>query len=52
MRYDRVRLTVAEGDLVYVLSDGRFGATPYIFHDLFRVANGRAAEHWDVTVPA
>src|SRR5271154_5791271 len=52
MKYDRMRVIVAEGDFVYVLSDGHFGGAPYTFHDLFRVAGGRALEHWDVMVPA
>jgi predicted SnoaL-like aldol condensation-catalyzing enzyme len=50
MKYRRRHHTVAEGDFVYTLSEGDFGGTPYAFHDLFRVADGRAAEHWDVMV--
>ena len=52
MKYDRMRVIVAEGNFVYVLSDGHFAGAPYTFHDLFRVAGGRAAEHWDVMVQA
>ena len=39
---------VAEGDFVYNHSHGGFAGTPFVFHDLFRVAGGRVAEHWDV----
>jgi predicted SnoaL-like aldol condensation-catalyzing enzyme len=48
MRYSDVLHVVAEGDFVYTHSHGSFGGTPFVFHDLFRVAGGRAAEHWDV----
>jgi len=42
-------MVVAEGDLVMV--HGRyvgFGPKPMIAVDIFRVANGKLAEHWDV----
>ena len=42
-------MAVAEGDLVMV--HGRyvgFGPKPMIAVDIFRVANGKLAEHWDV----
>ena len=32
-------------------SEGLFGGERYTFYDLFRVANGRAVEHWDVMTP-
>jgi predicted SnoaL-like aldol condensation-catalyzing enzyme len=48
MRYSDVLHVVAEGDFVYTHSHGSFAGTPFVFHDLFRVAAGRAAEHWDV----
>ncbi|WP_067677682.1 nuclear transport factor 2 family protein [Nocardia miyunensis] len=51
MKYDGIEQVVAEGDFAYVRSEGAFGGEPYIFHDLFRVADGRCAEHWDVMVP-
>jgi predicted SnoaL-like aldol condensation-catalyzing enzyme len=52
MKYSELLHTVAEGDFVYAHSNGTFGGTEFVFHDLFRVANGRAVEHWDVMVPA
>lgn len=42
-------MAVAEGDLVMV--HGRyigFGPKPMIAVDIFRMANGKLAEHWDV----
>lgn len=51
MKYDGIRQVVAEGDFAYVRSEGAFGGQPFVFHDLFRVADGRCVEHWDVMVP-
>lgn len=48
MVYDRRRFTVAEGDLALIASEGTFGGKPTVFYDLFRVQDGRIAEHWDV----
>lgn len=48
MTYTQVHELVAEGNFGYTYSDGVFGSVPYVFHDLFRVADGRAVEHWDV----
>lgn len=43
---------VAEGDLVVVHSRiTGLGPTPMIVFDLFRVNNGKVAEHWDVLAP-
>jgi predicted SnoaL-like aldol condensation-catalyzing enzyme len=50
MRYDGITHVVAEGDVAYVRSEGTFANEPFVFHDLFRVAGGRCAEHWDVMV--
>ena len=32
---------------VLVLSEGTLGGQPTAFYDLFRVQDGRIAEHWD-----
>ena len=50
MRYDGIRQVVADGDFAYIRSEGTFADTPYVFHDLFRVAGDRCVEHWDVMV--
>jgi len=42
-------LVIADGD--YVAVHGRYvgwGAKPMVATDIFRVANGKVAEHWDV----
>ncbi|MFD3309542.1 hypothetical protein [Streptomyces sp. NPDC058694] len=51
LTYSDVLDVVAEGDFAYIRSVGVFAGADYVFHDLFRVADGRAAEHWDVMVP-
>jgi predicted SnoaL-like aldol condensation-catalyzing enzyme len=51
MTYSAVHHTVAEHDFVFTLSEGAFGGAPFAFYDLFRVAAGRAVEHWDVMTP-
>ncbi|PRD47722.1 nuclear transport factor 2 family protein [Sphingobacterium haloxyli] len=48
MKYDIVHKVLGEGNFVLVLSEGSFGNDPIAFYDLFRVENGRIAEHWDV----
>lgn len=50
MRYDGIRQVVADGDFAYVRSEGTFATAPHVFHDLFRVADGKCVEHWDVMV--
>ncbi len=52
MTYDGIRQVAVEGDFAYLRSEGQFGGQPFVFHDLFRVADGKIAEHWDVMVPA
>ncbi len=54
MQYDKVHLVVAEGNFVLTVSEGTLGGTHTSFYDLFRVENGKIAEHWDIleTIPA
>lgn len=40
-----------EGNFVLALSEGDISGTPTAFYDLFRVENGKLAEHWDVISP-
>ena len=44
---------LGEGNFVLVVSEGSFGGKPTAFYDLFRVENGKIAEHWDTleTIP-
>lgn len=54
MQYDKVHLVVAEGNFVLTVSEGTLGGAHTSFYDLFRVENGKIAEHWDIleTIPA
>ncbi|WP_128547050.1 nuclear transport factor 2 family protein [Larkinella soli] len=54
MKYDTIHRVLGEGDFVLVMSEGSFGGKPTSFYDLFRVENGKIAEHWDTieTIPA
>ncbi|MGQ7844685.1 nuclear transport factor 2 family protein [Granulosicoccus sp. 3-233] len=48
MSYSSTPLIVAEGNFVFTASAGEQGGTPTAFFDLFRVADGKIVEHWDV----
>ncbi len=51
MTYTDVHNTVAEGEFVFVQAQGHFGDQATAFYDLFRVEDGKIAEHWDVVFP-
>lgn len=48
MEYHKVHKVLGEGNFVLVMSEGAFAGKPTSFYDLFRVADGKIAEHWDV----
>lgn len=48
MIYDNVHQVLAEGNFVLAVSEGTFGGAPTSYYDLWRVENGKIAEHWDV----
>lgn len=48
MIYDKIHMVLAEGNFVLAVSEGTFGGTPTAYYDLWRVENGKIAEHWDV----
>ena len=48
MIYTTVHQVLAQGDYVLALSEGTFGGAPTSYYDLWRVENGKIAEHWDV----
>ena len=48
MMYDEVHMVLAEGNFVLAVSEGTFGGAPTSYYDLWRVENGKIAEHWDV----
>ena len=49
IRYDRAHRLLAEGDFVLTVSEGSLSGVHSSFYDLFRIANGKIAEHWDTT---
>jgi predicted SnoaL-like aldol condensation-catalyzing enzyme len=48
--YKKVHQVIAEGEFVLTQSEGEFGV-PVAYYDLFRVADGKIVEHWDVVAP-
>ncbi|WP_109831805.1 nuclear transport factor 2 family protein [Reichenbachiella versicolor] len=48
LKYDKVHRVLGEGNFVLTVSEGTFGDDYNAFYDLFRVENGKIAEHWDV----
>lgn len=48
MKYDKIHNVLGQGNFVLVVSEGSFGEKHTSFYDLFRVENGKIAEHWDV----
>ncbi|MFT2008711.1 nuclear transport factor 2 family protein [Pontibacter sp. 13R65] len=54
MKYDKVHQVLGEGNFVLVVSEGELGDMHTAFYDLFRVENGKIAEHWDTleTIPS
>jgi predicted SnoaL-like aldol condensation-catalyzing enzyme len=47
MKYDRIHNVLGEEDYVLVVSEGSFAGRHTSFYDLFRMAGGKVAEHWD-----
>ena len=46
--YTQIHKVLGEGNFVLVISEGQMAGTHSTFYDLFRVQEGRIAEHWDV----
>lgn len=46
--YQRIHKILGEGNFVLVISEGLFEGASTSFYDLFRISNGKIAEHWDV----
>lgn len=51
MKYDTIHKVLGEGNFVLVVSEGHLGGVHSSFYDLFRVENGKIAEHWDTIEP-
>ena len=45
--YKRVHMVLGEGNFVLVVAEATFGGVPTAIYDLFRIENGKIAEHWD-----
>lgn len=48
MQYDTLHMVIGQGNFVLTVSEGKLGDKHTSFYDLFRVENGKIAEHWDV----
>ena len=48
MEYFRLHKVLGCGNFVLAVSEGAFAGKPTSYYDLFRVENGKIAEHWDV----
>ena len=48
MVYTEMHLLLGEGNFVLAASEGTLGGVPVTYYDLFRVEDGKIAEHWDV----
>lgn len=49
MEYDTIHKVLGEGNFVLTVSEGKFGKGDHTsYYDLFRVADGKIVEHWDV----
>ena len=48
MIYEKNHIVLGEGNFVLAVSEGQFGGEHTSFYDLFRLENGKIAEHWDI----
>ena len=48
MVYEKNHIVLGEGNFVLAVSEGKFAGKHTSFYDLFRIENGKIAEHWDV----
>lgn len=48
MEFHKVHKILGEGNFVLAISEGAFAGKATAYYDLFRVENGKIAEHWDV----
>lgn len=48
MIYKETHLLIGQGNFVLAASEGTLGGVPVTYYDMFRVENGKIAEHWDV----
>jgi len=48
MEFHKLHKIIGEGNFVLSMSEGEFAGAPTSYYDLFRIDNGKIAEHWDV----
>lgn len=48
IKYTKVHHVIGQGNFVLAMSEGTLGDKPTAYYDLFRVEDGKIAEHWDV----
>jgi predicted SnoaL-like aldol condensation-catalyzing enzyme len=48
MTVSKINLVLGQGNFVLVAASGAIAGKPVAYYDLFRVQNGKIAEHWDV----
>ena len=48
MIYDETHMGLAQGNFVLAVSEGTYGGEHTSYYDLWRVEDGKIAEHWDV----
>lgn len=48
IKYDKTHKVLGEGNFVLVVSEGTLGDKKQAYYDLFRLENGKLAEHWDI----
>ena len=51
--YKSVQMVLGEGNFVLVVTEATFGGSPTGIYDLYRIEDGKIAEHWDTleTIP-
>ena len=49
IRYDKIHRVLGEGNFALVVSEGTQSDCGAAFYDLFRIEDGRIAEHWNTT---
>ena len=48
LQYSAIHKVLGQGNFVLVMGEGHLSGVHSSFYDLFRIENGKIAEHWDV----
>jgi len=49
--FTAIHKVLGQGNFILAVSEGHVGTNPISFYDLYRVADGQIAEHWDILEP-